>query len=131
MGKPRGNDAKERMEPMGKFEVAGHEPSLLPEGNWEMVWADEFDGTTLDASKWDYRLNMMGLRWPSWTDKAVHMDGKSNVVFTLIEEDGKPVCSHSTSSANFSSQVAAFRTVAPARPVRPGRTSWRRCCSSV
>ena len=89
---------------MGKYEVAGHEPSLLPEGSWEMVWADEFDGTTLDASKWDYRMSMMGLRWPSWTDKAVHLDGKSNVVFTLVEEDGKPVCSQLQTGYNFMDQ---------------------------
>ena len=89
---------------MGKFEVAGHEPSLLPEGNWEMVWADEFDGTALDRSKWDFRLNMMGLRWPSWTDKGVRLDGKSHVVFTLIEEDGKPVCSQLQTGCNFMDQ---------------------------
>ncbi|MBR4125907.1 MAG: hypothetical protein IKR13_06855, partial [Victivallales bacterium] len=92
------------MEPMGKFEVAGHEPSLLPEGNWEMVWADEFDGCELDTSKWDYRLSMMGQRWPSWTDKGVHLDGESHAVFTLIEEDGKPVCSQLQTGYNFMDQ---------------------------
>ena len=33
-----------------KYEVQGHEPSLLPEGRWELVWADEFDGNELDHS---------------------------------------------------------------------------------
>ena len=32
---------------MQKFEVKGHESSLLPEGNWKLVWNDEFDGTEL------------------------------------------------------------------------------------
>ena len=42
---------------MKKFIVPGHEVSLLPEGKkWKMVWSDEFDGTELDTSKWDYRL---------------------------------------------------------------------------
>ena len=45
---------------MKKFEVNGHEPSFLPEGEWKLVWADEFDGTELDRSKWDFRLNFWG-----------------------------------------------------------------------
>ena len=46
---------------MQKYEVKGHEPSFLPEGHkWQLAWSDEFDGTELDESKWDYRLSMMG-----------------------------------------------------------------------
>lgn len=43
-----------------EFQVKGHAPSLLPPGNWKLVWYDEFDGTELDRSKWDFRLHMMG-----------------------------------------------------------------------
>ena len=87
---------------MGEYKIENHEPSLLPEGKaWKLVWNDEFDGTELDTSKWDYRLSMMGLRWPAWTDKGVHLDGNSNVVFTLIEEDGRPVCSQLQTGYNF------------------------------
>lgn len=60
---------------------------------FELSWSDEFDGTELDTNKWDYRLSMMGMRWPAWTDKGVHLDDKGNAVFTLLEEDGRPVCS--------------------------------------
>jgi beta-glucanase (GH16 family) len=38
------------------------DPSLLPPGiesseakQWKLVWRDEFEGTSLDTSKWDYR----------------------------------------------------------------------------
>ena len=48
---------------MNKFEVKGHEPSYLPEGEWKLVWADEFDGTELDRSTWDYRMSMMQKNW--------------------------------------------------------------------
>ena len=42
------------------YEVENHEPSLLPDDvELELVWADEFDGTELDRSKWDYRMSMM------------------------------------------------------------------------
>jgi hypothetical protein len=43
---------------MKVFEVPGHEPSLVPKDfDWKLVWHDEFDGTELDRSKWDFRLN--------------------------------------------------------------------------
>lgn len=83
------------------FEVKDHEPSLLPEGGWKLIWSDEFDGTGLDRTKWDYRLSMMGQRWPAWTDKGISFDGKSNVVFTLIEENGLPVSSQLQTGYNF------------------------------
>ena len=43
--------------------VPGHEPSLLPEGRrFRLVWHDEFDGNSLDESKWSYRTNFWGRR---------------------------------------------------------------------
>ena len=61
---------------MKTFEIAGHEPSLLPDGAWKLVWSDEFDGTSLARTKWDFRLSMMGLRHPAWVDRGVRLDGK-------------------------------------------------------
>lgn len=89
---------------MKQFEVAGHEPSFLPEGQWELTWADEFDGSELDRTKWDFRMSMMGKWWPAWTDKGVTLDGNSNCVFTLIEENGKPVSSQLQTGYNFMDQ---------------------------
>ena len=87
------------------YEIKDHAPSLLPdEGEWELAWADEFDGKTLDESKWDFRLCMMQKRHPAWTDKGVHLDGKSNCVFTLIEEEGYPVSSQLQTGYNFMDQ---------------------------
>ena len=64
---------------MQKFEVANHEPSFLPEGQWKLVWADEFDGTELDRSKWDFRLNFWGERFDAYTDQGVVLDGNSHI----------------------------------------------------
>lgn len=87
---------------MKNFEVANHEPSILPEGEWELTWADEFDGKDLDRTKWDYRYSMMGQRWISWDDKGVHLDGNSNAVFSLhLDEDGKPVSSQLQTGYNY------------------------------
>jgi len=39
--------------------------SILPSGKkWKLVWNDEFDGDSLDSSKWDIRTHMMGVRHP-------------------------------------------------------------------
>ena len=86
---------------MRKFEVDGHEPSLLPDGGWKLVWSDEFDGTELDRSKWDFRLSMMGRRHPAWVDRGVRLDGGSNVVFDILEEEGRPVSAQLQTGYNF------------------------------
>lgn len=87
---------------MKEYKVDGHVSSYLPEDkNWKLVWSDEFDGTELDRKKWDYRLSMMGNRYEAWTDKGVHLDGEGNCVFTLLEEDGRPVCSQLQTGYNF------------------------------
>lgn len=87
---------------MKKFEVADHEPSLLPEGKrFRLVWSDEFDGTELDRTKWDYRTAMMGKVHPAWTDDGVTLDGNSNAVFTLQLKDGMPVSSQLQTGYNF------------------------------
>jgi len=77
---------------MIEFKVEKHEPSLLPEGEWELVWADEFDGTELDRTKWMFRLNFWGERFDAFTDKGVSLDGKSNIVFRPVIVDGR-LCS--------------------------------------
>lgn len=84
-----------------EFKVEGHESSILPEGSWTLAWADEFDGNELDRSKWDYRMSMMGKSWPAWTDKGVYLDGNSNAVFTMLEEDGRVVSSQLQTGYNF------------------------------
>ena len=75
---------------MQEYLVSGHEPSVLPDGKFKLTWSDEFDGKELDRTKWDFRLHMMGTRWISWTDseEALYLDGDSNCVFKLVNEDG-------------------------------------------
>ena len=87
---------------MKKYEVAGHESSLLPEGKeWKLAWNDEFDGKTLDENKWDFRMSMMGKMHPAWTRDGVHLDGESHVVFTLMEQEGRLVSSQLQTGYNF------------------------------
>lgn len=78
---------------MQKFNVENHEPSLLPnDKKWKLVWSDEFDGTELDRSKWDFRLHFNGKRHKCWIEDGVALDGNSNAVFNLVEKDGVYYC---------------------------------------
>ena len=89
---------------MKKFEVKDHAPSLLPDGyDFELVWSDEFDGDTLDETKWDYRLCMMGKRHPAWTDKGVKIENGC-AVFSIFEENGEIVSSQLQTGYNFMDQ---------------------------
>ena len=76
---------------MRKFDIAGHEPSLLPDGEWKLAWSDEFDGDELDRTKWDYRLNFWGERFEAYSDRGVVLDGNSHVELHRVEENGRYV----------------------------------------
>ncbi len=56
---------------MENFILEDHAPSLLPSGKkWKLVWHDEFDGTELDTSKWGFRRNFWGRKFPAFTDQG-------------------------------------------------------------
>lgn len=73
---------------MNEYQVPGHHPSFLPDNKWKLIWADEFDGETLDTSKWDMRLYMMGKRATHLTDDSYELDGHSNLLLKLVKKDG-------------------------------------------
>jgi beta-glucanase (GH16 family) len=75
---------------MKRFEVENHAPSFLPDGEWKLVWADEFDGDELDRTKWDFRLNFWGERFDAYTDQGVVVRNGC-VELHRTEVDGKYV----------------------------------------
>ncbi len=41
--------------------LEGQAASILPAGKqWKLVWNDEFDGSALDESKWNFRRHFWG-----------------------------------------------------------------------
>ena len=72
-----------------------HIPSLLPPGKkWKLVWNDEFDGTELDRTKWDFRLHLLQCRHNTFTDEGAVLDGKGNLHLMLIEKNGEYYSPH-------------------------------------
>jgi pectate lyase len=55
---------------------------------WKLIWHDEFDGTTLDESKWECPPDAPR-RDGWWVRRAVELDGKGHLVMRCLEEDGK------------------------------------------
>lgn len=75
---------------MKKFEVLGHEPSLLPDGfEFELAWADEFDGDTLDTSKWDFRRHLFHKSHDAWIGEEGLEFRDGNLIFKQVQKDGK------------------------------------------
>ena len=76
--------------------------SNLPEGkNWKLVWSDEFDGTELDRTKWDFRLHLMQTRHETWTEDAAALDGKGYLLMKLYEKNGNYYSSHLQTGRNY------------------------------
>ena len=66
-----------------------HAKSLLPAGKkWKLVWNDEFDGTELDMTKWSFRYHILQKRQMCLSDETAALDGKGNLVLSLMEKDG-------------------------------------------
>lgn len=82
--------------------MTDHVESLLPAGKkWKLVWHDEFDGTELDRSKWDFRLHLLQQRHSTFTDEGAVLDGKGNLLLTLIEKDGQFYSPHLQTGSNY------------------------------
>ncbi len=76
--------------------------SLLPAGKkWTCVWSDEFDGDTLDRTKWDFRLHLMQQRHTTFSEDGAELDGKSNLRLKLSEENGHFYSPHLQTGSNF------------------------------
>lgn len=63
-------------------------PEPTPGKAWRMIWHDEFEGSTLDGSKWESPPD--GPRHAGWwTSRAVSLDGRGHLAIKTWREDGK------------------------------------------
>ncbi len=75
--------------------------SLLPkEKKWKLVWSDEFDGNSLDTTKWGFRLHIMQTRHQTFTTEGVEV--KNGLLYiNLIEKDGQYYSAHLQTGQNY------------------------------
>lgn len=85
--------------------TACEDSNPLPDRGYDLVWSDEFDGTTGDlpsAANWSFEIGTGTNGWGNrelqyYTDRPenVSLDGKGNLVITAIEEsfEGSPYTS--------------------------------------
>ena len=59
-----------------------------PEGDYKLVWHDEFDGEALDLTKWDYR-GLGPRRDAVNTKESVRVDGEGHLVLTTSKVGGE------------------------------------------
>ena len=93
---------------MQRYQVPGHAASLLPDGKkWALAWADEFDGTSLDETKWAFRRHLLHEKHDTFTDQGVELRGDSCVRLNLIEKDGQYYSPHLQTGYNFMDEPPA------------------------
>lgn len=72
-----------------------------PDGkSWKVIWHDEFEGDSLDETKWTYRPD--GKRkggW--WSKKAISLDGDGHLVITTFMGGDKPTDGCVTTQGKF------------------------------
>ena len=69
--------------------MSQHFESPLPAGkHWKLVWHDEFDGDTLDMSKWSFRHHLFHKEYPAYTEEGVEVSGGC-LHIKVVKKDGQ------------------------------------------
>lgn len=71
---------------------------------WKMVWNDEFDGTTVDANKWNVQ-SQPTWNWPGVKTKestaSLSLDGQGSLVLQLTQDADGTVRYHPGMNSRF------------------------------
>ena len=80
---------------------------------WKMVWNDEFDGTTVDANKWNVQ-SQPTWNWPGVKTKestaSLSLDGQGSLVLQLTQDADGTVRYHPGMNSRFEKAYGYFET---------------------
>ena len=78
---------------MTEYKVENHESSYLPDGyDWKLSFSDEFDAPVLDKNKRSFRKHLFHKKNECWTEDEGIEFKDGNIIFKLVEKDGKYYC---------------------------------------
>src|SRR5512139_3065604 len=100
----------------------------LPAGkHWKLIWHDEFEGTSLDETKWN-RLGDWKRRDGYWVKDDAYVDGKGHLVLRTRQDGDRYTCGAVNTQGKF--EHAFGYLVARCRmPKEPGHwpAFWMMC----
>jgi len=106
--------------------AAAHEPAG---DGWRLAWSDEFDGTAIDRSKWDFDVDCWGggnNERQCYTDKRSNaaLEGGKLVITSRKEKASGPAFPLSQRGDPAKAKVEASRAFTSARLVTRGKAAW-------
>lgn len=108
--------------------AAGSTRTPASESGWQLVWADEFAGGTIDRSKWDFDVDCWGggnnerQCYTDRPDNARIVDGR--LIITALKEDftGPALPAHMRAGKDATTATKPFTS---ARLVTRGKAAWQ------
>ena len=104
-------------------------PSSRSRKIWKLVWSDDFNGASLDASKWTHRPD--GPRRDGWwSSKAVSLDGQGHLVLSALRQGNRVITGDIITAGKFEHRFGYY-TCRVRFPSQPGYwpTFWLTCDS--
>jgi len=101
-------------------QTAGTTP---PASQWNIVWSDEFNGTSIDATKWTFETGNGGSN-PGWGNAELeYYTGRTNNAY--VSNGGLHIVAREESMAGFSFTSARMKTQGLYNTPVYGRVEWR------
>ena len=104
-------------------------PALDPGNTWKLIWSDDFNGASLDPSKWTHRPD--GPRRDGWwSTKAVSLDGQGHLVLSTLRQGNRIITGNIITAGKFQHRFGYY-TCRVKFPSQPGYwpTFWLTCDS--